>query len=49
MKIQTDTVVTFIMLILAAVITHNLFLAATFAAGFAFAMDIIASRRAKKL
>jgi hypothetical protein len=48
MKIQTDTIVILVILILTIVITHNLILAAVFAAGFAFGMDRLATRRAKK-
>jgi len=48
MKIQADTIVTLVMFILTLVITHNVILAAVFAAGFAFGMDTIATRRAKK-
>jgi type III secretory pathway component EscU len=47
MKIQADTIVTLVMFILTLVITHNVILAAVFAAGFAFGMDTIATRRAK--
>jgi hypothetical protein len=37
------------MLILTLVITHNVIIATVFAAGFAFGMDTIATRRAKKV
>jgi hypothetical protein len=48
MKIQADTIVILVMLMLTIVITHNVILATVFAAGFAFGIDMMARRRAKK-